>query len=199
MNAELFKKWFVEQLLPNLDKPSIIIMDNASYHSKLIEKIPNKSWKKDDIKNFLIKHNLEFEEDMLKAALLRIALQANVIKTFEIDELALQWGHKVLRLPPYHCQFNPIELVWARCKEFYNKNIGSDGFGDEKVLDLWKKSLLLVDKEAWMKCIGHAENAMSVWWDVQKKWGDHVQEPIVIHVDSNSDSSSNELQSDSDD
>lgn len=33
MNAENFAKWVREKLLPNLTTPSVIIMDNASYHS----------------------------------------------------------------------------------------------------------------------------------------------------------------------
>lgn len=33
MNAELFMKWVTEKLLPNLTEPSIIVIDNASYHS----------------------------------------------------------------------------------------------------------------------------------------------------------------------
>lgn len=33
MNSETFKKWFANSLLPNLKEPSIIVMDNASYHS----------------------------------------------------------------------------------------------------------------------------------------------------------------------
>jgi len=32
-------------------------------------------------------------------------------------------GHEVIRLPPYHCQYNPIELIWAQVKgEIANKN-----------------------------------------------------------------------------
>jgi transposase len=29
------------------------------------------------------------------------------------DEFLRGKGHDVLRLPPYHCEFNPIEVVWA--------------------------------------------------------------------------------------
>lgn len=34
MNAEYFEKWFVEQLLVSLEEPSVIIIDNAKYHSR---------------------------------------------------------------------------------------------------------------------------------------------------------------------
>ena len=32
-------------------------------------------------------------------------------KYYVIDQLATKYGHEVLRLPPYHCDLNPIELV----------------------------------------------------------------------------------------
>ena len=32
------------------------------------------------------------------------------------DNLIMKYGHQPLRLPPYHCQFNPIELLWGIIK-----------------------------------------------------------------------------------
>jgi len=37
-------------------------------------------------------------------------------KKYKLDSVALQMGHEVVRLPPYHCQYNPIELIWAQVK-----------------------------------------------------------------------------------
>jgi hypothetical protein len=31
----------------------------------------------------------------------------------KIDEFLRGKGHDVLRLPPYHCEFNPIEMEWG--------------------------------------------------------------------------------------
>ncbi|KAJ8911357.1 hypothetical protein NQ315_011650 [Exocentrus adspersus] len=53
MNSELFEKWMEEQLLPRLKKPSLIVMDNARYHSRLMEKIPNTQSTKDEIIQWL--------------------------------------------------------------------------------------------------------------------------------------------------
>jgi transposase len=30
-------------------------------------------------------------------------------------------GHEVI--PPYNCQYNPIELAWSFCKTYYNQRI----------------------------------------------------------------------------
>lgn len=46
MNAESFRDWFVNQFLNHLEERSVIIMDNASYHSILIDKLPNTNSRK---------------------------------------------------------------------------------------------------------------------------------------------------------
>lgn len=35
MTANLFETWFREQLLPNISANLVIVMDNASYHSRI--------------------------------------------------------------------------------------------------------------------------------------------------------------------
>jgi len=34
MDCRLFEFWFSQQFLPSLDKGTVIVMDNASFHSK---------------------------------------------------------------------------------------------------------------------------------------------------------------------
>lgn len=46
MTSIKFEEWFRNQLLPNIPRNSFIIMDNASYYSRLIEKMPMQAWKK---------------------------------------------------------------------------------------------------------------------------------------------------------
>jgi predicted O-methyltransferase YrrM len=59
MNAEIFQKWFVE-LLNNLEEPSVVVMDNASYHSTLVENYPKSNWKKADVQKWLNEKNVKF-------------------------------------------------------------------------------------------------------------------------------------------
>jgi hypothetical protein len=49
----------------------------------------------------------------------------------------IKQGYEVLRLPPYHCQCNPIEMVWG----YYNKHIRSQPRSKDKVTNLWKTAL----------------------------------------------------------
>ncbi|XP_069684921.1 uncharacterized protein [Periplaneta americana] len=51
MNSETFQKWVERQLIVGLRDvgPSIIVMDNASYHNKAAEEQPTTKWRKDQL------------------------------------------------------------------------------------------------------------------------------------------------------
>lgn len=134
MNGDLFIQWIKEKLVPNLEEPSLIIMDNAPYHSVLLEKQPQSSWTKAQIVEWLESNNIPVEGNMFKAELLTLAKSHSRAKRYVVDEYLQEHGHDVLRLPPYHCQFNAIELIWAQAKQFYDAHMGEEGYGDDKVL-----------------------------------------------------------------
>ncbi len=51
-------------------------------------------------------------------------------------------GHTVLRLPPHHCKFNPIEYVWGISKAYYNKTVcGRPGQGMERTKAVWDEAI----------------------------------------------------------
>ncbi|CAH1381942.1 unnamed protein product, partial [Tenebrio molitor] len=145
------------QLLPGLTVPSVIVMDNASYHSQILNKSPTYNSKKADIQDWLKTNNIPYEEEMLKAELLQIAKGSCKEKEYVIDTILAQHGHKVLSLPPYHCQFNPIELIWGICKQYYDSHIGRDGYGDGNVKSMWLEALSTATPEIWNKSIQHTE------------------------------------------
>jgi hypothetical protein len=60
---------------------------------------------------------------------------------FKIDELIQEHEHEILSLPPYHCHFNPIELVWLQVKRCYTSTISQNEFGMEAVTNMWQESL----------------------------------------------------------
>jgi transposase len=125
MTADTFKYWFLNRFINYLEEGSII-MDNASYHSVTLNKEQNTSAKKKkkDIIDWLEQKRIHFSKTEARAELLKRVLPfRHGTKTYELDQLANERGHHVIRLPPYHCHCNPIELVWAQVKrEVAKKN-----------------------------------------------------------------------------
>lgn len=113
MDGDRFLEWF-KNITLKLEPGSIFVMDNAPYHSVKLEKIPTTAWNKQTIIDWLQSKVISMDMTFLKKELLKkvteIAPQYN---KYLIDEIARNNGIEILRLPPYHCKLNPIELVWA--------------------------------------------------------------------------------------
>ncbi|CAF4950611.1 unnamed protein product [Pieris macdunnoughi] len=58
INRNYFMKWMEETLIPNLTEPSVIVMDNASYHVTQINKPPTMSSLKADIQKWLTEYDI---------------------------------------------------------------------------------------------------------------------------------------------
>lgn len=179
MNGDNFLKWVEENLIKNLEEPSLIVMDNASYHSMLVEKLPNSSWTKANIAEFLTANNIAFDPTSFKIELLRLAKSVLKEKRYQVDELLMAHGHMVLRLPPYHCEFNAIEMIWAHAKAYYDKHIGRDGYGEDKVCAMWKEALEQCTKEVWGNCVRHTEKIIKEWYDREKILDSSIDEFIL--------------------
>ncbi|GFY38867.1 DDE_3 domain-containing protein [Trichonephila inaurata madagascariensis] len=100
MDGNHFEKWF-ETVMPKLKPQSIIVMDNAPYHSVKKEKTPTSSWKKCAIQEWLTEKKVTWNQDLIKIELLQ---KVNDIKHlyngYRVEEIAEKFGHKILRLPP---------------------------------------------------------------------------------------------------
>ena len=62
MNSVVFLEWFENQLMAALKNPSLVVLDNASYHNFKTEDTvcPNFSQKKPVLQNYLTQHNIPF-------------------------------------------------------------------------------------------------------------------------------------------
>ena len=56
MNRDLFMRWLTTSLLPSLSEPSVLVLDNAPYHSMLTDegRCPTSATKKADLVNWLV-------------------------------------------------------------------------------------------------------------------------------------------------
>ena len=117
MNWTLFRKWFTEQLLPNIPKNSLIIMDNAPYHNVLTEEaFPKSTHSVAELQKWLTHNEIPWFKDMIKAELFELCNRSAPKPEFAIDKLAFEQGHTILRTPPYHPELQPIETCWAVVK-----------------------------------------------------------------------------------
>lgn len=76
--------------------------------------------------------------------------------------MAKNAGHTVLRLPPYHCELNPIELAWAMVKTYVKQN--NNTFKIDDVKNLLYTAIDRITSENWKNFIEHVkteENKMT--------------------------------------
>lgn len=67
---------------------------------------------------------------MVRAELLEVSQTVNTPSiVYSIDTLASAHGHKVLRIPPHHCEFSLIQLVWSKVKAYTARHNTGSHFG----------------------------------------------------------------------
>lgn len=82
--------------------------------------------KKSAIQEWLRSKAISYDENGVKALLLlKVKDFKNKYDRYVVDEMAREKGVQVIRLPPfppYHCELNPIELIWAQVKGYVAEN-----------------------------------------------------------------------------
>ena len=103
MNSVVFLEWFEHQLMPALKNPSLVWLDNASYHNVKTEDTvcPNFRQKKAVLQSCLTQHNIPFSATDTKKALYGKIKQKKTPVVYKTDKIANLHGHEV-------CELNPI-------------------------------------------------------------------------------------------
>lgn len=191
MNSSVFEEWLRDELLPKLEEPCLIILDNASYHSRQADKIPTMSSRKEDMIKWLKGKNIQFSEAATKDQLFKLIKPLTGNRSFAVDQIIEQAGHEILRSPPYHCQFNAIEMVWSQTKRYYDKHI----LKTKDVLKTWSEALSNVTEEQWTHYVQHTEKLIRNAWDKFKITQN--QQPLIINLGESDTSSDSETSEDS--
>ncbi|XP_026330569.1 uncharacterized protein LOC113238062 [Hyposmocoma kahamanoa] len=188
MNAEVYEQWF-EDMLQLLEEPSIILMDNASYHSRQVDKMPSQINKKQDIIDWLNRHGENVDNSMLILQLLNILkTKKRFSKRYVIDEMASKYGHRVIRIPPYHCQYNAIELIWAQVKGYAARHNTSPPFTANKMMDLLKNACAQVSTENWADVVQKTKNIIITDWERHLAFDNLEDQEFIINVSERSSS-----------
>ena len=157
MNSDVFERWLEKQLLPNLPQKCVLIIDNANYHSRQEVKVPTQATKKAEILEFMMKKNIPIPSPVpTRPVLLERIKLFQVEKEHFVDNLIRRDGHEVLRLPPYHCVLNAIELGWSKLKRtIRSENVFTEQ--PDKVMHLIKKVCDEISSDEWSKFMRHVE------------------------------------------
>ena len=189
MNAENYEKYF-EKICKLLKPNSLIIIDNASYHSRNSDDYPKSKWKKAQFEQWLKENKVNFPSDALRSELWVLCkTHRNEKNAKVVEKIAKKYGMEVLRLPPYHCELNAIELIWADEKNFVageNKEMTI-----EHVVTLFRKRREEITAETCKNCIKHARFVEEEYWKTDRIM-DKKLEKFLISVGGSEDASDTE-------
>lgn len=176
MNSKHFEEWITDKVFPNIPQNSVIVMDNASYHSTRSEKIPTSNSLKADMQEWLTKNNISFSKSLKKPQLYDIIKMYKPRKIqYRIDNLAKDKGHEILRLPPYHCDLNPEELIWANLKGYVARN--NTDFKMTSIQKLFDAALERISPEDWQNAVKHVTEVENSYWK-----NDHISDIQIEQV-----------------
>ena len=103
MDGESYKCYFEKSICQNILKHSVIVIDNAPYHSKNMENYPTSKWRKQQFVDWLTEKNITFSDKALRAELWTLVKSKREKFPDKVMEtVAKEYGHEILRLPSYH-------------------------------------------------------------------------------------------------
>lgn len=177
MNFDNFSKWLKEKLLPNIPPNSVICMDNAPYHTKVLNPKPSKYATKKQLSEWLEKKQIPHNLQMRKTELFELVdANAPPTKKYCIDELLKEKGHDVLRIPPYHCDLNAIELAWAATKRYVRERNVSAELNLTTMKTLTTEALDTISKEQWVKYTEHVIKIEKEYWELDNLVEETIEE-----------------------
>jgi len=180
MNGKTFLEWFCG-VLPLLKNNFVIVMDNVPYHSVKTEQSPTTSWKKADIIQWLESKGAETTPEMIKFDLMEIVRRIkHKYDLYVVDEEAKKQNKIVLRLPPYHCELNPIEMSWSNVKGYVKTNISTFKIND--VRRLLNEGIERVTLEMWSNYVSHDIKEEDKFWHIDYISDEMLDEHTTQHV-----------------
>ena len=180
MNGQLFMKWLTTSLLPSLPEPSVLVIDNAPYHTMVTEDshCPTSATKKAELIKWLENRAISYPPHATRPELLKICNQNRPKPQYIVDNTIRLWGHEVVRLPPAHPELNAIEQVWAHMKRHVRSSLRHFTRADLKAR--LEEARLAVTKDLWEGAVRRAQAFEDEYWLT-----DNVQnsiDPVIVNI-----------------
>ncbi|XP_072384396.1 uncharacterized protein [Diabrotica undecimpunctata] len=192
--AKNYEKWIKEQLISNLPVGSVVVTDNALYHSVQINKAFTSNSKNMHIISWLREKNLPFVTSMLKPQLYEIIKQhkQDYIQ-YKFDKVLKECENVSLKLPPYRPDLNPIKIVWAHIKnEVAKQNVY---FKLEDVKALVEQEFARVTVDNWKKVCEHIVKVEDKYLESECRIIVNIEELGIDLNDSSDDNSASNYES----
>ncbi|XP_048250602.1 uncharacterized protein LOC125378706 [Haliotis rufescens] len=191
MNSQVFTAYVEEQLLLALPDKSLGVMDNAPYHScrDPMNRCPTSNSTKGEICQWLDNNRIARPTKATKTDFYQLVVQNKPPPSYLIDNMLREHGHEVLRLPPYHCDLNPIEQIWGDLKNMVARQNKTFKFADVKHIVL--KGMGSITDVRGANCGQHVIKVEEEYWKQDCIRPDTVQ-PVVVHLGDSTDSESDD-------
>ena len=134
---------------------------------------------------WLRRNNIQYGENFLKAELLALVKQYKSDPRYRIGQVTREAGHTVLRLPPYHCDLNPIELIWSQLKRCVAANNVTFKLPD--VQQLAEGAFKTITAERWRSVCEHVKKIETKYWTRDNLCESEI-EKFVINLEEDSSS-----------
>jgi transposase len=151
--------------------------------------VPSNRNNKTQIIDWLNNNNILFPENALKVELLNLVKLHSPPKSYSVDEIIRNAGHIPLRLPPYHCDFNPIEMVWSQMKNYITThNIDNNV---QQCKTLIEESMKIITLDNWNNYVNHCEKLENDYWESDGIIESNIENFVIdFRDDSDTDSDS---------
>lgn len=198
MNGDVFFEWVQNKLVPALPKKSLIVMDNAPYHSVQDpnSKNPTSNNRKGDMIAWLQKFDIPYPSKATKPQLYEIIKTHKHDPVYKVDTYIKSRGHDILRLPPYHCDLNPIEMIWGILKGDVARS--NTTFKLRDVEGLVTESLGKITVDMWQNCVTKVVNDIEAGYWSRDGLQQATVAPLVVSISSDCDTTDDEVTGNSD-
>jgi len=174
---QVFQKWFKDQLLVNLPKRCLIVMDRCPFHMVGKDSIIPNQMSKVELQEWLTGNGFEWEEKWLKPRLIEEVESKRDKKTM-VEVYAENSGHRILFLPVHHPELNPIELVWNTAKEYCARRFSNEtSFQDQRTY-LEQALMKEINSEYCNKAFRHVQKIEEKYWEADLILDDEFDDEI---------------------
>ena len=125
---------------------------------------------------------------MLKKELLALSKLNQRPKHYVLEGLLRGTQHEILRLPPYHACFNPIELAWGLVKRYFEAHVGrNQDYSVESMIKIFEEALATVTPQVWSNICDKVEKKILEAYDAEIANEDNEGFKMIINIGEDSD------------